>query len=1037
MASLPIASTSGLHSTGARARSILVVGPLDPLVKRITHELDLFAEVHAAGSADHALEWVEDHVPSLLLVTLGVLHYDERWPALRRMATKHHIPLLLFGRDDATSFLTEHLQGIDHFVNSVDPEVVTSRVKSILECSVPEHADARLNLSRWEFALDGAALAVWELDVGTGQVTGSKALFAALDAPHHSRPIPEAEWLAWTHPQDLSRVQEARRQLREGLAPEIRLEYRIVASEGRVVWVREVARPIEYSSLKPSRVMGVVKDTTQQRASERRLVQLANYDLLTDLPNRKKCSEFLVEAVERAVSTGESACLVRVDIRGIAHINQIQGRVAGDLALQQVASRLRDLASDPEKVCRLGGKEFAFIIERIDRASAMARAAEIAADVARSFAEPLTVLDMSISCLAHTGACVFPEEGSLPEELLRKADIALADAVQDGRSFAVFRKSMLKRVEARSRLLKDLQHAVISQHIGLEYQPIVDGSGRLTGVEGLPLWNHPSRGQIPASEFIPLAVESGLIVPLGASLRRRAVEQLLRWQSQPLTSELVLSLNVSPIEFEAETFAKDLILTIESLRIEPRKLVLQFSESVLHANPESLTKRMRVLSEAGIRLALDDFGTGFSSLQLLKKLPFEQLKLDRSFVSEVLTDTVDASLSRAIVAMAQNLGLEVMAEGVEEESQMRILTEMGCSRFQGPLFGRATDEKTIELRASEEAAPPSPWETTAPAPVSTIREDEADARILVVDDDPTTLQLIARILRDYSNVQTTASPLEALKLVERRPPDLLLLDTQMPELNGFELWQTLKSNPRFADIPAVFVTALLDPETEIKALSMGAADFVSKPISAARLKLAVRNQVRIKRQTDSLRQQASMDGLTDVANRRSFDRALKREWSRAVEGKSPLSLLMIDVDHFKLINDKFGHLAGDQCLISVARVLTRVIRRPMDLIARYGGEEFAAILPLAGEEQAATFASEIVQEVGATNFNVDLSGNHHVTVSVGWTTLNGSASDSAGTPLSAMIRRADEALLLAKKLGRNRVCGPRELSLEQTKVGLS
>jgi diguanylate cyclase (GGDEF)-like protein len=277
-------------------------------------------------------------------------------------------------------------------------------------------------------------------------------------------------------------------------------------------------------------------------------------------------------------------------------------------------------------------------------------------------------------------------------------------------------------------------------------------------------------------------------------------------------------------------------------------------------------------------------------------------------------------------------------------------------------------------------------------------------------------------------VRTTTSPLEALKMVEERVPDLLLLDTQMPELSGFELWEALKSKPSTADIPAVFVTALLDPETEIKALSMGAVDFVSKPISAARLKIAVRNQVRIKRQTDSLRQQASMDSLTGVANRRSFDRALARELARAKEGQSPLSLLMVDVDHFKSINDNFGHLAGDRCLISVARVLSHLVRRPVDLVARYGGEEFSIILPLAGEEHAATTAAEIVAEVSSTNFKDDLTADHRVTVSVGWTTVNGVWPRAAALTVAGLIQQADEALLSAKEQGRNRVCGPEALS---------
>src|SRR5690606_31402616 len=215
------------------------------------------------------------------------------------------------------------------------------------------------------------------------------------------------------------------------------------------------------------------------------------------------------------------------------------------------------------------------------------------------------------------------------------------------------------------------------------------------------------------------------------------------------------------------------------------------------------------------------------------------------------------------------------------------------------------------------------------------------------------------------------NPLEAKQMAETQPPDLILLDTQMPSLDGFELWNALRKNPALADVPAIFVTALLDPETELRALSLGAADFVSKPISAARLKLAVRNQLRIKKQTDDLRKQASVDPLTNVANRRSFDRALAREVARAQESNTGVSLLMVDVDHFKSINDECGHPAGDRCLTSVARVLKQLVSRPMDLVARYGGEEFAVVLAPSTLAEAEELAQMVVSEMAKTSFAAD------------------------------------------------------------------
>ncbi len=413
---------------------------------------------------------------------------------------------------------------------------------------------------------------------------------------------------------------------------------------------------------------------------------------------------------------------------------------------------------------------------------------------------------------------------------------------------------------------------------------------------------------------------------------------------------------------------------------------------------------------------------------LLKRLPFVQLKLDHSFVRNILTDPVDASLSRAILAMAQNLGLDVVAEGVEEETQVRLLREMGCTLFQGYFYGRPASSGTIEARCPIPNAPSSSGEYLPVAPPSEGYLERLDASILVVDDDATTLQLVCRILREYPRVRATTSSLEALGLAKSEVPDLLLLDTQMPELDGFELWQALREDPAMSDVPAVFVTALVDPETEIRALSMGAADFVSKPISAARLKLAVRNQLRIKRQTDSLREQASVDPLTGIPNRRSFDRALEREVARAVTGGTCLSLLMIDIDHFKKINDECGHPAGDRCLRSVAQLLSHLVTRPIELLARYGGEEFAMVLPLSDEERAGEVARRILSEVSSRSFAEELSDGRSVTVSIGWATVRGQADSERSVVLEgrSLLERADNALLLAKQKGRNRVCGPGE-----------
>jgi diguanylate cyclase (GGDEF)-like protein len=267
--------------------------------------------------------------------------------------------------------------------------------------------------------------------------------------------------------------------------------------------------------------------------------------------------------------------------------------------------------------------------------------------------------------------------------------------------------------------------------------------------------------------------------------------------------------------------------------------------------------------------------------------------------------------------------------------------------------------------------------------------------------------------------------LEALDLVKEAPPHLLVLDALMPQMNGFELLDAIQAIPGCEEIPAVFITALLDPDVEVRALSRGAADFVTKPISSARLSISVRNQLGLKRATDALRVQASLDPLTSIANRRSFDRALTRETERAAATDTSLSLLMVDIDHFKSINDTFGHPAGDLCITGVATALVAEASRKMDLVARYGGEEFAVILPASDSDYAAHVAERIVRRVARSSFEpVGDAGT--VTVSVGW-----ASSYPAGDGLSertALLETADRALFRAKSTGRNRACGLLDLS---------
>jgi diguanylate cyclase (GGDEF)-like protein len=309
-------------------------------------------------------------------------------------------------------------------------------------------------------------------------------------------------------------------------------------------------------------------------------------------------------------------------------------------------------------------------------------------------------------------------------------------------------------------------------------------------------------------------------------------------------------------------------------------------------------------------------------------------------------------------------------------------------------------------------------ETTAPRGLG---EPNTDVSILLVDDDPGTIQLIGRILAAVGNVRFATNGKDALRLARDAVPDLILLDAEMPGMSGFELLKTLKSESFLADVPVIFITSHNEAGFEVSALDMGAADFIAKPLRPSRVLARVRTQLRVKRISDQLRRTATTDALTGVANRRQFDELLEREWLRARRAAQPVSLLMIDVDHFKLYNDLFGHPKGDDCLRRIAQALRSACKRPADLVARYGGEEFMILLPQTPRYGAEHVAQQVLDSVAALGiFHEDSQTTHYVSVSVGIACFDDVSAgwDTQVLKASDLVLAADKALYSAKNAGR-------------------
>ena len=300
-----------------------------------------------------------------------------------------------------------------------------------------------------------------------------------------------------------------------------------------------------------------------------------------------------------------------------------------------------------------------------------------------------------------------------------------------------------------------------------------------------------------------------------------------------------------------------------------------------------------------------------------------------------------------------------------------------------------------------------------------------DVNILLVDDDPGAIQLMGRILADVGKIRFATNGKDALRLACATVPDLILLDAEMPGMSGFELLTTLQAEPSLTDVPVIFITSHSEAGFEVSALDMGAADFITKPLRSSRVLARVRTQLRVKHMADELRRSATTDALTGVSNRRQFDVSLEREWSRARRSGEPMSLLMIDVDHFKLYNDLYGHPKGDICLRGVTQALLSTCKRPADLVARYGGEEFAILLPQTPRQGAQHMAQHVLDAVAAFGiFHADSQTTHHVSVSVGIGCFDDasacSATEADALCANDLVEAADKALYSAKHAGRAR-----------------
>jgi len=439
-------------------------------------------------------------------------------------------------------------------------------------------------------------------------------------------------------------------------------------------------------------------DITERKSYEEQIHHLAFFDPLTSLPNRRLLADRLHQALASSSRTQREGALLFIDLDHFKTLNDTLGHDIGDLLLQEVARRITSCIREGDTVARLGGDEFVVMLENLsaNRLEAAGQAENVGEKILGMLCQPYDLKGQEYRSTASIGLTLFGTDSS-SEDLMKRADVAMYQAKAAGRNnLRFFDPRMQAEITQRAGLEVDLREGIRLRQFVPHYQPQINARGQAVGVESLVRWQHPRRGLVPPSEFIPLAEETGLILALGGLVLETACAQLAAWASDPVLGGLSIAVNVSARQLYQDDFVEQVLSALEHAQARPQRLKLELTESLLVSHIDATIEKMLALKARGVGFSLDDFGTGYSSLSYLKRLPLEQLKIDQSFVRDILVDPNDATIAKTIVALADSLGLTVIAEGVETEAQRALLAELGCHTYQGYLLGRPMPVAQLE-----------------------------------------------------------------------------------------------------------------------------------------------------------------------------------------------------------------------------------------------------------------------------------------------------------------------------------------------------
>jgi len=489
-----------------------------------------------------------------------------------------------------------------------------------------------------------------------------------------------------TQSAELARISHA---LKVGQA--VRVELINYTFEGQEFWVDLDIVPVANAEGLCVNYIGIQRDITEKKKAQALFEQLAHHDALTGLANRRLLGDRLKQTLAACARQSVYCGLLVIDLDNFKCMNDTFGHAQGDALLVEVANRLTACVRDVDTVARLGGDEFVVLIQSLgnDAAEAASNAETVARKILNRLSQNFNVEDASYHLTASLGIALFNNAALPMDALFKQSDLAMYQAKEAGRNtFRFFDAGMQVMVDERSWLGGELRQALAQEQFTLHYQPQFDTARGLVGAEALLRWDCPGRGQVSPTVFIPLAEQIGQIKSLGNWVLEAACQTLVHWSTLPALSHLTLSINVSPKQFQMPDFVENVMACLQRTGARPDLLKLELTEGMLIHDLKDVNAKMASLKSHGIGLSLDDFGTGYSSLNYLRRLSLNQLKIDQSFVQNVLTNENDAAITRTIVTLGQSLGLEVLAEGVETLAQKEFLMQIGCHAFQGYFFSK-------------------------------------------------------------------------------------------------------------------------------------------------------------------------------------------------------------------------------------------------------------------------------------------------------------------------------------------------------------